>query len=141
MKLVICGSSVFRKQKVELKKELSTIGIVPIIDWLTEKLATGKEKKIMLEIEKEHSKIKREYDLILWYYKAIKKSDGIIVLNLDKKGVKNYVGANTFLEIGYAHVLNKKIFLLNDLPDQSYIKDEIEAMNPIILNDDLTKIK
>ena len=42
--------------------------------------------------------------------------------------------------MGFAHVLNKKIFILNDIPEMIYI-DEIKAMQPIILNGNLAKIK
>lgn len=70
----------------------------------------------------------------------IKDSDAILVVNLDKKGIKNYIGANTFLEIGYAHCLNKKIFFLNPIPEQDYIRDEIKAAEPIVIDQDLTKI-
>lgn len=45
-----------------------------------------------------------------------------------------------FDEIWFAFVLWKKIFLVNKIPETSY-KDEIEAMNPIILDWDLEKIK
>jgi len=76
-----------------------------------------------------------------WYFNAIKESDAILVLNFDKKDIKNYVGANTFLEIGDAHVLNKKIFFINEKPEQDYIKDELDAMDLIILNGDLSKLK
>ena len=39
-------------------------------------------------------------------------ADAVLVLNYDKKGIKNYIGGNTLMEIGFAHVLNQKIFLL-----------------------------
>jgi len=42
--------------------------------------------------------------------------------------------------MGFAHVLHKKIFLLNDIPDLSYT-DEISAMRPICLNGKLEDIK
>jgi predicted RNA-binding protein with PUA domain len=41
--------------------------------------------------------------------------------------------------MGFAHVLGKKIFLLNDIPEISY-KDEIKMMQPIILEGELSKI-
>jgi len=69
----------------------------------------------------------------------MQNSDAVLVVNFDKKGIKGYVGGNSFLEMGFAHVLNKKIYLLNDIPDMGY-KDEIEAMQPIILNGELNKI-
>ena len=70
----------------------------------------------------------------------IKKSDAILVLNYDRKGIKNYIGGNTFLEIGFAHVLDKKIYLLNPIPDINFYKEEIEAIHPEILYGDVGKI-
>ena len=61
-------------------------------------------------------------------------------MNYEKRGIKNYIGGNVFLEIGFAHVLGKKIFLLNEIPDMFY-KDEIESMDPIVLKGNLNKIK
>jgi predicted RNA-binding protein with PUA domain len=60
-------------------------------------------------------------------------------VNITKNGIKNYVGGNALIEMAYAHVLDKKIYLLNPVPDMNY-KDEIEAMSPTILNGDLSKI-
>ena len=65
----------------------------------------------------------------------------MLVVNLDKHGIKNYIGGNTFLEIGFAHVLYQKIFMLNPIPDILYYKTEIEAMNPTIINGDLSQIE
>ena len=79
-------------------------------------------------------------DLIKRDYNLIKECDCILVLNLDKKGVKNYIGGNTFLEIGFAHVLDKKIFLLNPIPEMGYT-DEVKAVEPVVLNGDLAGIR
>lgn len=70
----------------------------------------------------------------------IKESEAILVTNYDKKGVTGYIGGNVFLEMGFAHVLDKKIFLLNEVPDVSYV-DEIRAMQPMVINNDLSLIK
>jgi hypothetical protein len=66
--------------------------------------------------------------------------DAVLALNLDRKGIKNYIGGNTFLELGFAYILNKKIFLYNPIPDIPFYNTEIIAMRPIIINGDLTKI-
>jgi len=70
----------------------------------------------------------------------IKKSDAILVLNYDRKGIKNYIGGNTLMEIGFAHVLEKKIFLMNPIPDIEYYRSEIEAVRPVIIEQDSDKI-
>ncbi|HOK35473.1 MAG TPA: hypothetical protein PLL80_01600 [Candidatus Pacearchaeota archaeon] len=40
-----------------------------------------------------------------------KNADAILVVNIDKKGIKNYIGGNAFLEIGFTHILDKRILI------------------------------
>lgn len=92
--------------------------------------------------EKEKIKLyqKNNLDAIREFWRLMQGADAVLVLNLDKHGIKNYIGGNTFLEIGFAHVLNQKIFLWNPIPDISYYKTEIEAVKPVIIDGDLSKI-
>ena len=57
-----------------------------------------------------------------------------------KNGVKDYIGGNTLMEMGFAHVNDKKVFLLNSVPEKVPYVDEIKAMADFVLNGDLTKI-
>ena len=70
----------------------------------------------------------------------ITKGDAILVCNFDKNGIRNYIGGNTLMEIGFAHVNNKKVFLLNPIPEEVSYVDEIKAMTDLVINGDLTKI-
>jgi len=88
----------------------------------------------------EGAKKKIEKDLIRRHYKLIQDSDAILVVNNDKRDTKNYIGGNSFLEIGFAYILGKKIYLLNDIPDIQLIQQEIVAMQPSILYGDLDRI-
>jgi predicted RNA-binding protein with PUA domain len=48
------------------------------------------------------------------------------------------------MEMGFAYILDKKIFLLNKIPKKSKIMhyiDEILDMKPIVIDKDLNKIK
>jgi hypothetical protein len=45
------------------------------------------------------------------------------------------------MEIGFAHVLDKKIFLMNPIPDIEYYRSEVEAVRPVILEQDLSQIR
>ena len=49
------------------------------------------------------------------------------------------MGVILFLEMAFACVLNKSIYLLNPIPELSYTS-ELEAMEPIVLDEDLGKI-
>ena len=64
--------------------------------------------------EKEKIKIfqKNNMDAIREFWREMQGADAVLVLNLDKNGVKNYIGGNTLMEIGFAHVLKSKDFLI-----------------------------
>jgi nucleoside 2-deoxyribosyltransferase len=137
MKISICGSIAFIEEMENLAKKLKSLGFqevfVPIGATPTHPLKEGMTAE-------ELGIRKRELDLIRKHYYKILASDCILVANFDKKGVLGYIGGNTFLEIGYAFVLGKPIFLLNQIPDLSYTS-EIEGMDPIVVHNNLEKIK
>jgi hypothetical protein len=144
MKVTICGSVNFSNEIIEISKKLTELGHETTIPTYTQKIMEGeltleefikeKEEKGDFDLRKRSNE-----DLIKKYYHRIEVSDAILVVNVDKKKIANYIGGNAFLEIGFAYVQDKKIFLLNPIPDMHY-KDEIVAMNPIIINSDLEKI-
>jgi len=140
MKITICGSLKFAQQRVEIYHQLKKLGHQPMVHEFLFGIADGTAKNLIDEIATNHPKAKRKYNFIKWWYNCIKRSDAILVCNYDKGGIKNYIGGNTLMEMGFAHVGDKKIFLLNPVPDMLYT-EEIEAMNPIIIYNDLTKIK
>ncbi len=81
---------------------------------------------------------KKKFEFISEHMDKIEKSEAILVVNQTKGDIAHYVGANTFLEIGFAHYWDKKIYFMNPLPNQKYLEDELLTINPIILNGDLS---
>lgn len=73
------------------------------------------------------------------HYEKIRRSDAVLIVNIEKRGISNYIGGNTFLEIGFAYILGKPIYLLHPIPDVPY-RSEIEAMHPIVLHGDLDRL-
>jgi hypothetical protein len=140
MKITICGSVKFRKEMVDVRDLLNKMGHEGIIHQVMEDLTLGKNPELMKKIEENHAQAKRDGGFIKWYYNSIKNSDAILVLNYDKNGIRNYIGGNTLMEIGFAYVSDKKIFLLNPIPEEVSYADEIKAMIDVILNGDLSKI-
>jgi len=137
MKIAICGSMTFSKEMVKIADKLKQNNHEVILPRYTEKYAS---MILTSEISHESVKNKISHDLIRDYFNKIKNSDAVLIVNLDKNGIKNYIGGNSFLEMGFAHVLNKSVFLLNDIPDMPY-NDEIKIMQPVILNNNLNRIK
>jgi len=142
MKIVICSSLDFTYEVKEISEKLKEKGHEVVIPKTSGDILNGEVGFEQIMKEKENGEIcKRaiKLDVIRKYFEEIKKADAVLALNLDKKGIKNYIGANVFLEMGFAHVLGKKTFLFNDIPDMFH-KDEIEIMQPIVINGDLDKI-
>lgn len=136
MKIAICASMVFVEKMVAVKRQLEEIGHTVFISQFAEGyLGKAEKEKEQLAVHDKH-----EHDAIRKFWEKIKQSDAILVLNYDRKGIKNYIGGNTLMEIGFAHVLNKQIFLMNPIPDIEYYRSEIEAVSPVILEQDLNKI-
>ncbi len=92
--------------------------------------------------EKETLKLEHKYnhDAIRKHWGNIEKSDAVLVLNYDKHGVANYIGGNSFLEMGFAYIQNKPIYMLNPIPEMPYYETEIIAMKPIVIDGNLEKI-
>lgn len=137
MKIAICASMIFTKKMLEIKEKLEKLGHEACVSGFIEQYV-GKSEKEKKELTIYH---KNEKDAIREYWGQIQKADAILVLNYDKRGIKNYIGGNTLMEIGFAHVLNKKIFLLNPIPEISYYQSEIEAVKPIVIHNDLSQIR
>lgn len=127
----------FTEKILEVRDELIKLGHNAFVTDL-HKALVGKTDE-----EKEKIKLHQKYnmDAIREFWRAMQGADAVLVLNYDKNGIKNYIGGNTLMEIGFAHVLNQKIFLVNPIPKIPYYKTEIEAVKPVILNGNLSLIK
>ena len=67
-------------------------------------------------------------------------NDAVLVLNMEKNGMPNYIGGATFIEIYQAFDSGKKIFFYNPLPE-NFLTDELLAMDPVVINCDLDLIQ
>jgi hypothetical protein len=139
MKITICGSIKFAPQLVKIHGRLKEMGHEPLMHEDMFGLADGTAKQLKERI-KEGAEVKRKFGFIKWWHDCIKSGDAILVCNFDKNGIKNYIGGNTLMEIGFAHVNDKKVFLLNPIPEEVPYVDEIRAMVDFVLDGDLNKI-
>lgn len=130
MKICICCSLSFTDEVLALAEKLKSLGHEPL-------LPNGMINRVMEREDFDPVKTKAATDAVRKHIDKIRESDAVLVCNYDKKGVANYIGANTFIEIAAAHYMRKPIYALNPLPEQSYIKDEIESFDIAVLNGDL----
>lgn len=122
-KIVISGSMQFLKNMEDCKKPLEKKGFEVVLpeedDWNSIKPDEINDYK--KSVSKKH-------------FDAISSSDtyAILVVNNPKKGMSNYIGANTFAEIAIAFYFGKQIYLLNDIYEP--YSDELQAWGAIPLN-------
>ena len=146
MKITLCGSIAFYDQMLEIKKKLEEkkheVKLPP-----TE---VKDENGNMISVKEYYQKRKTETSSNSWvwdrkkeamkmHFNKVEWSDAVLITNFDKNNVTGYIGANTLLEMGLAFHLNKKIFLLKNIPEITN-KEEILGMKPTIINEDLGKI-
>ena len=94
--IIIAGSATFYKEALELIQELENKNYC-VLDY---------PKKINNDIELEY---KEAYET---FYDNLSKTDDLLLLNLDKKGIEGYIGYESFAELSYLVV--KKIQINND---------------------------
>ncbi len=147
MKITICGSIAFYDQMRNTKKELESLGHEVNLPPFEVK----DQKGDMISVKDYYSQRKEEKNENSWiwdrkeeaikaHFKKIEWSDAILVLNYEKNNLPGYIGANTLIEMGLSLYLNKKIFLLNKIPEINY-KEEILGMKPQVIDQNLSKIK
>ena len=130
MKITVCGSISFAKQMRKVVTILTERGHAVL---LPDRVAQDEDLHIG---DEEAANRKEEFDLIKKHWEKIRECDAILVLNYHKNGIEGYVGGNTFLEMGFAHVLGKPIYLLYDIPPAPY-RAEMLAMRPTVLKGNL----
>lgn len=121
MIIAICGSMTFAEEMLNAKEYLQKRGHKVFVPAGVEGY---QERKVDL-------------DFLSYYFSVIRLSHAILVLNYKKYDIEGYIGGNAFLEMGFAHILKVKIFLLNPVPNMKWMEQEVLAMNPAVINGNL----
>ena len=137
--LIICSTSFYDRVK-EIREELEKNDHLVFMPNSYDEAGTNDDYENMTQ-EEYIEFFKRMYNESR---EKISKVDAVLVLNYTKEKngqyFDNYIGASTFLEMYEAYMQNKKIFIMNDLPENMLL-DEIKGFNPIVINGDLNRIK
>ena len=135
MKITICSSMSFAKEMLEARDFFEKQGHKVFLPEDTHDCVHKPE----LSDNFEHC---NGLDIVKKCFNNLAESDAIVVLNYPKNGVKGYVGGATLMEIGLAHHLDKKIFLLHNIPSEKDLKYafEIKLAKPVVINGDLSKV-
>ncbi|MEK7501871.1 MAG: hypothetical protein AAB629_03020 [Patescibacteria group bacterium] len=153
MKITLCGSMKFHPEMEKISKELINGGHkvkVPLLRIDVEENGKSRKMSIRAFIESNKGIDSFSHDHPIWneksnaiddHFEKVEWSDAILVANYPKHDIDGYVGGNTLMEMGVAKFLRKKIFLLLPVSSKLSYKEEILGMKPVVINEDLSKIK
>lgn len=128
--IVICGSKAQKNEWLKVIDLLRDAGLRVATPYL------GKSNWSTFTSEEA---IERKGWLIRRHLANIATTKAVLICNYEKNGIKNYIGSNSFLEMGAAFVYGKKLFVLHDIPDQDN-REEILALQPVALHGDLQRL-
>lgn len=60
--------------------------------------------------------------------------DLLLILNYSHRGIENYIGGNSFMEMVIAFFLKKPIYLLNIIPEGMAYTEEIKSLYPVVVH-------
>lgn len=142
-KITICSSASFYKDVLKIEKKLKRVGFKVKIPKTAYRMRMNKNFKV--EDYKTWFRDKNDYKkktkLMNEHFKKVIEADVILVVNNKKNGIQGYIGANTLMEMALAYYFKKKIFVWNDVGSNFQIEEEVRGLNPIFINQDLSKIK
>ncbi|MCX6789248.1 MAG: hypothetical protein NTZ42_01380 [Candidatus Gribaldobacteria bacterium] len=146
MKITICGSIAFFDEMMAVKNDLEKMGHEVKLP----PTEIPNEQGEMISI-KEYYSLRKEsktetgwiWDRKEWamrtHFEKVAWADVVLIANYTKNDIENYIGGNTFLEMGVAFYLKKPIYLLNPIPETS-TKEEVLGMKVMVINNDLSRI-
>ena len=139
MKIAIIGSMKFVEDMVKIKKQLHEMGHDALVPIGTDPFLKDKTLSDNLDEDLEFC---ITHDIMRKNFQQVADCDAVLVLNYKRNGIEGYIGVSALMEMGVAHYLKKKIFLINHTPDYKDARwaHEVAIMQPTIIKGDLTKI-
>ena len=141
--ITLCASASFYKQVLEIAQELKKLC------FKVKYPLTADIMKRQNDFDVSHYKTwyankadyKRKTYLMRKHFAKVASANAILMINFEKNGIKGYIGGNGLMEMGLQFYLKKPIYLYNPPPQDHPLTEEILGMNPIIINQDLSRVK
>ncbi len=141
--IVICSSASFYTQVFEIEAFLKKKRFKVAVPLIANKMKRSGDFRV--ETYKTWFKNPKDYKkkafLTKHHFNKITNGDAVLVLNYKKNNVEGYIGGAVLNEMAIAFYFKKPIYILNPISTSLSYTEEILAMNPIILNGDLSLIR
>ena len=129
----------FVKDMVKVKKQLDKLGHEARLPFGTNPHL--KDKNFVDNLDKNLEYCLKN-DVMRKNFQMVADSDAVLVINYKRNGLDGYIGISALLEMGVAHYLKKKIFLMQKPPHFHNARwaHEVAIMQPTVIYEDLSKI-
>ena len=67
-------------------------------------------------------------------FQNVENCDALFIINYSHRGINNYIGGNSFMEMVIAFYLKKQIYLLNDIPEGMAYTEEVKSLYPTVIH-------
>lgn len=140
--LALCSIASFYLEVVSLSRKIEDLGIKTILPKTAVKMKLeGRENdEAITDWSKSPPGYHGKAALIREHFAEIAECDAILVTNYTKHDKPNYIGPNVLMEMVVAFYLNKKIYILNNPPEDSPLIDEILGLEPVFLKGDIARL-
>lgn len=137
---MVIGSMTFAKEMLQAEEELNKLGWEAVAPFDAKEHA---QDNALIDDFARNLEYCIKDNVIRKGFWQVADSDAVLVLNYPKNGIEGYIGTSSLMELGIAHWLGKKIFLLYDIPtpEQCRWAHEVQIMQPSILSGNLAKIQ
>jgi hypothetical protein len=108
-RIVVCGSMTFYGEMLQLQDRLQKTLVRTV-------LPDAEDERMAALGPDEVERFKRRVSLAHMRRVRHRSTFGILAVNLDKRGVTDYIGPSTFAEIAMAAAFNKRVYLLGGYP-------------------------
>ena len=135
--ITVCTSASFYRQSWGIKERLEKQGFRVYMPHTSKVMhRTGNYRVSHYKVwYKDKNLFKRKALLMTRHFGEIEKGDAILVVNLNKKGSRGYIGGNVLMEMASAFYLKKPIYIWRAIEDSQPFYEEILGMEPIFLNE------
>jgi hypothetical protein len=134
--ITICSSANFYRQAGDIQEQLQKLGLEVIIPAMARRMKETGDYEVSnyKTWYADPGDYHKKAELMHGHFEEVAKADAILVLNYEKNGKQNYIGANVLMEMALAFHLRKPIFILNEMPEDSAFEEELKGMMPAILH-------
>lgn len=130
-RIVLCGSMGAYAEILAVSSQLNVFQVPTVVP--------EPEDEGVLRLSTEaYERFKRQISFL--YLKKVRdpRTFAVLAINVDRHGIPDYIGPNTFAEIVVAFAQSKRIYLLQGIPD-AYV-DELSAWRVVPLYGNLERL-